>query len=126
MNNEFKKGQFGRKSVESLVLGIVALLASCIFFLLIPDNPLGISIVKPIDAQEDFLNYVLILFLLMLLGVIAIGSSITSIITGIKDFRGIDRGLYINKGKKIYIIGIVLGVISIILFLSFLVIINIY
>ena len=78
---------------------------------------------KPIDAQEEFSKYAFILFLIMLLGVIAVGSSIAAIITGIKDFRGIDRGLYISKGKGTYIAGIVLGAISIILFFSFLVII---
>ncbi len=123
MDNEIKKSRSGRVSVESLVLGIVALLSSCIFFLLIPSDPFGISIIKPIDAREEFLKYAFILFLIMLLGVIAVGSSIAAIITGIKDFRGIDRGLYITEGKGTYLAGIILGAISIILFFSFLVII---
>ena len=125
MNNEIKKSRSGRVSIESIVLGILALISSCVFFLLIPGRPFGISIIKPIDAQEEFVKYVFMLYFIMLFGVIVIGSSITAIITGIKDFRGIDRGLYINKGKSIYIAGIVLGTISIILFFSFLIIINI-
>lgn len=126
MNNEIEKAIYGRASVESLVLGILGLLSNCIFFLLIPGNPFGISFFRPIDVQEEFSKYVLVLFLIMLFGVMVISLSISAIITGIKDFRGIDRGLYINKGKKIYIAGIVLGTLTIVLFFSFLVIINIY
>ncbi len=123
MNNKIKKGRHGRVSIESLILGISALLSSGIFFLLIPSDPFGISIIKPIDAQEEFSKYAFMLFLIMLLGVIAVGTSIAAIITGVKDFRGIDRGLYISKGKGTYLAGIVLGAVSIISFFSFLIII---
>ncbi len=126
MKNEIKKSGKGRRSVESLVLGISALLANCIFFLLNPADPFGISIIKPMDAREEFTNYVFMLFLLLLLGVIIVGTSIAAVITGIKDFKGIERGLYIDKGKKIYLSGIILGAASMILFLSFSVIANIH
>jgi len=126
MKNEINKNRKSRRSVESFVLGISAFLASCIFFLLVPSKPFGINLIKPMDAREEFVTYVFTLFLLMLLGVIIVGTSIAAVITGIKDFRGIDRGLYIDKGKRIYISGIILGAISMIFFISFLVIINIY
>ena len=86
------------------------MLSSIVFFLLIPGKPFGINILQPIDAMEEFSKFTFFLFLILLLFMIAIGSSIVAIIFGIKDFRGIYRGAYIFSGKGIYLVGVVLGI----------------
>ena len=60
-------------SIESLVLGILSVVFGFTFFLLIPDKPFGINILQIMDAREDFTRYVFFLFLIMLMGVAAIG-----------------------------------------------------
>ena len=122
MDNKTKKDRF---SIESLILGLTAALSFIVFFLLIPGKPFGINIIEPISVEEEFTRYVLILFLIMLFGVTAIGTSVVAIVTGIKDFRGINRGLYIEKGKGVYLAGIVLGVISLVLLIGFLIALSI-
>ena len=109
-------------SIESLVLGILSVVFGFTFFLLIPDKPFGINILQIMDAREDFTRYVFFLFLIMLMGIAAIGSSAVSIVFGIKDFIGSYRGMYISKGKGIYLAGAILGMITIILLIVFIII----
>ena len=108
-------------SIESLVLGILSVVFGFTFFLLIPDKPFGTSILQIMDAREDFTRYVFFLFLIMLMGVATIGASAVSIIFGIKDFIGSYRGLYINKGKGVYLAGAILGTMTIILLIIFII-----
>ena len=75
-----------------------------------PSKPFGPDLMQVIDPEKDFLKYALTLFLLLLLGTTAAGTSIVSIVTGIKDLAGIDRGLYIEKGRGIYAAGLILGI----------------
>ena len=112
-------------SIESLVLGILSVVFGLTFFLLIPDKPFGTSILQIMDAREDFTRYVFFLFLIMLMGVAAIGASAVSIVYGIKDYIGSYRGLYISKGKGIYLIGAMLGAVTIILLIVFIIMLNI-
>ncbi|MCJ7473164.1 MAG: hypothetical protein MUP02_10255 [Actinobacteria bacterium] len=112
-------------SIESLVLGILSVVFGLTFFLLIPDKPFGTSILQIMDAREDFTRYVFFLFLIMLMGVAAIGASAVSIVYGIKDYIGSYRGLYISKGKGIYLIGAILGAVTIILLIVFIIMLNI-
>jgi len=105
-------------SIESLVLGILSVVFGLTFFFLIPDKPFGINILQIMDAREDFTRYVFFLFL-------AIGSSAVSIVFGIKDFIGSYRGMYISKGKGIYLAGAILGIVTIILLIVFIIMLNI-
>lgn|GEM_PF-2132952 len=98
-----------RTSIESLILGIISLLSFILLFLLIPRKPYGFNIIQPIDAVEEFNKFTFLLFFLLLLSVITIGSAIVAIIFGIKDFRGIFRVAYIIKGRSLYLIGATLG-----------------
>jgi hypothetical protein len=75
-----------------------------------PSKPLGPNLIDLINPEEEFLRYAFILFLLLLFGVVSAGTSIVAIVTGIKDYKGIDRGLYIHRGKKIYAAGLVFGI----------------
>lgn len=113
-------------SIESLVLGILSVVFGSVFFLLIPNKPFGINILQIMDAREDFTGYVFFLFLIMLMGVAAIGASAVSIVFGIKDFIGAYRGMYISKGKGIYLIGAILGAVTIILLIVFIIMLNIF
>lgn len=115
-----------KTSIESLVLGILAVLSSVALFLLIPGKPFGFNILQPMDAVEEFSKFTFFLFLILLLGVITVGSSIVAIVFGIKDFRGIYRGAYISMGRGIYLVGAALGSLSLIFVISFLVILSIY
>jgi len=121
VNNKIKD----RFSIESLVLGILSVICGFIFFLLIPDKPFGINILQTLDAQEDFMRYVFFLFLILLMGVITIGTSAISMVFGIKDFIGSYRGLYISKGKGVYLVGAILGAVSIVLLIIFIIMLNI-
>ena len=112
-------------SIESLVLGILSVVFGFTFFLLIPDKPFGMSILEIMDAREDFTRYVFFLFLIMLMGVAAIGTSEVAMIYGIKDFIGSYRGVYISKGKGIYLAGAILGTVTIILLIVFIIMLNI-
>jgi len=121
-NNKTGDSKTGdRFSIESLVLGILSVICVFTFFLLIPDKHFGINILQTPDAREDFTRYVFSLFLILLMGVTAIGTSIVSMIYGIKDFKGAFRGLYISKGKGVYLAGAVLGSVSIVLFIVFII-----
>ena len=115
-----------KTSIESLVLGILAVLSGVAFFLLIPRKPFGFNILQPMDAAKEFSKFTFFLFLILLLGVITVGSSIVAIVFGIKDFRGIYRGAYISMGRGIYLVGAALGSLSLIFVISFLVILSIY
>ncbi len=121
VNNKIKD----RFSIESLVLGILSVICGFTFFLLIPNKPFGINILQTLDAQEDFTRYVFFLFLILLMGVIAIGTSAVSMVFGIKDFIGSYRGLYISKGKGVYMAGAILGAVSIVLLIIFIIMLNI-
>lgn len=114
-----------RFSLESLVLGTISVLSGLALFLMMPGKTIGPNIIEPIDPEEQFLRYALILFLLMLFGVLAAGTSIVAIVTGIKDYMGIDRGLYIEKGKSIYIAGFLLGAAGILLLIISLILLGI-
>lgn len=107
-----KRKTSGRRtfSTESLVLGIISIISDIALYLLMPSKPFGPHLIDAIDPEKQFLRYAFILFLLLLLGTVSAGTSIVAIITGIKDFMGIDRGLYIKKGRGIYIAGLVLGI----------------
>ena len=109
-----------RFSSESLVLGIISVISGLVLFLLMPAKPLGPDLIDIIDPEEEFLRYAFILFLLLLMGAAAAGTSIVAIVTGIKDYRGIDRGLYIDRGKKIYAAGLALGITGLILLIAIL------
>lgn len=110
-----------RFSIEAMVLGVLSVVFGFTFFLLIPDKPFGINILQVIDAREDFTRYVFFLFMIMLMGVATIGTSAVSMVYGIKDFIGSYRGLYISKGKGIYLIGAILGAVTIILLIVFII-----
>lgn len=97
-------------SIESLVLGIISIISGLVLFFLMPDKPLGPNLIDVIDPREEFQRYAFMLFLLLLSGAAAAGTSIVAIVTGIKDYRGIDRGLYIDRGKKVYAAGFGLGI----------------
>ncbi len=116
-NNKTKE----RFSIEAMVLGVLSVVFGFTFFLLIPDKPFGINILQAIDAREDFTRYVFFLFMIMLMGVATIGTSAVSMVYGIKDFIGSYRGLYISKGKGIYLIGAILGAVTIILLIVFII-----
>jgi len=93
---------------------------------MMPDKPFGPNITGTIDPEKQFLKYAFILFLLLLFGVLAMGCSIISIVTGIKDFIGIDRGLYIEKNKGVYIAGFLLGITGILFLIGFLIVLSIF
>ena len=114
-----------RFSLESLILGTISVFSGLALFLMMPGKTIGPNIIEPIDPEEQFLRYALILFLLMLFGVLAAGTSIVAIITGIKDFMGIDRGLYIEKGSGIYIAGFLLGAVGILFLIGSLILLSI-
>ncbi len=114
-----------RFSLESLILGTISVFSDLALFLMMPGKTIGPNIIEPIDPEEQFLRYALILFLLMIFGVLAAGTSIVAIITGIKDFMGIDRGLYIEKGSGIYIAGFLLGAIGILFLIGSLILLSI-
>ena len=80
-----------------------------------------IDILQAIDAREDFTRYVFFLFMIMLMGVATIGTSAVSMVYGIKDFIGSYRGLYISKGKGVYLAGAILGAVTIILLIVFII-----
>jgi len=101
MKDTVEEDKYNKTSIESFVLGILAILSSSAFFLLMPNKPFGLNIIGPINIHEEFNIFVFFLFLILLLGVLSIGSSIVAIVFGIKDFRGIYRGAHITKGKAI-------------------------
>jgi len=115
-----KRPENRRFSSESLVLGIISVISGLVLFLLMPAKPLGPDLIEMIDPEKEFLRYAFVLFLLLLMGAAAAGTSIVAIVTGIKDYRGIDRGLYIDRGKKIYAAGLGLGIAGLILLISIL------
>ncbi len=108
-----------KTSVESLVLGIISVISSIFLFLLVPGKSFGFNIIEPVDAIEEFNKFTFILFLILLLAVVTIGTSIVAIVFGIKDFIGIFRGAYITRGRAIYLFGAALGVLGIISFTLF-------
>ena len=124
MVKEDKNKTKDRVSIESLVLGALSVVFGFTFFLLIPDKPFGINILQVMDAREDFTRYVFFLFLIMLTGVATIGTAAVSAVYGIKDFIGSYRGVYINKGKAVYLVGALLGAVTIILLIVFIVMLS--
>jgi hypothetical protein len=121
-----KKPDQKRFSSESLVLGIISVVSGLVLFFLMPSKPFGPNLIDAINPEEQFLRYAFILFLLLLFGSVAAGTAIVGIVAGIKDYRGIDRGLYIDKGKRIYIAGIALGVTGLSLLATILIIWTIF
>ena len=115
-----KKPGGGRFSSESLVLGVISIICDTALHLLMPAKPFGPHIIEVIDPEKQFLRYAFILFILLLLGTASAGTSVVAIVAGIKDFAGIDRGLYIEKGRGIYVAGLVLGITGILLLLGIL------
>ncbi len=112
-------------SIESLVLGILSVIFGIAFFLLIPGKTFGINILQTIDAREYFTRYVFFLFLIMLTGVATIGTAAVSAVYGIKDFIGSYRGVYISKGKSVYLVGAIMGLTVIVLLIVFIILLNI-
>ncbi len=110
-----------RFSSESLILGIISILSGIFLFLLMPSKSFGPELIEIIDPEKQFLRYAFTLFFLLLFGVVATGTSIVAIVTGIKDYVGIDRGLYIEKGRDIYIVGLSLGVAGFLLIIGIIV-----
>jgi hypothetical protein len=113
-------------SSESVVLGIISVISGLVLFFLMPSKPFGPNLIDAINPEEQFLRYAFILFLLLLFGSVAFGTAIVSIVAGTKDYRGIDRGLYIDKGKRIYIAGIALGITGLCLLIAILLIWTIF
>jgi hypothetical protein len=126
MEDDNGENKYNRTSFESFVLGMLALFSSIAFFLLVPAKPFGLNLIGPIDAIEKFNKYVFFLFLILLLGMVAASSSITAIVFGIKDFKGIFRGAHILKGKGIYLAGAAIGAFSIIFLVSFFIILYLF
>lgn len=124
MNNKVEEDKYSKTSIESLVLGILAVLSSFSFFLLLPNKPFGINIIGPMNALEQFTKFTFLLFFVWLLCIFAIGLSIVAIVFGIMDFRGIFRGLHVIEGKGIYLAGVILGTVSILFIISFLIVLN--
>jgi hypothetical protein len=119
MEEKTKKRRF---SSESLVLGIISVISGLALFFLMPSKPFGPDLIDAINPEEQFLRYAFVLFLLLLFGSVAFGTAIVSIVAGAKDYRGIDRGLYIDKGKRIYMAGIALGIAGLCLLAAILII----
>jgi len=126
MNNKAEKDAYNKTSIESLILGILAVLSGFAFFLLLPNKPFGINIIGPMDAIEQFTKFTFLLFFVWMLCIFAIGFSIVAIVFGIMDFRGIFRGLHVIEGKGIYLAGIILGAICILFILGFLIALSFY
>jgi hypothetical protein len=126
MNDEIEENKYNRTSYESFVLGMLAIFSSIAFFLLVPGKSFGFNLIGLIDPGVAFNKYVFFLFLILLLGMFTAGSSITAIVFGIKDFKGIFRGAHIIKGKGIYLAGAAMGIISIILLISFFIILYLF
>ena len=126
MNDLIEENKYNRTSYESFVLGMLALFSSIAFFLLVPQKPFGLNLIGPIDAIEKFNKYVFFLFLILLLGMLAAGSSVIAIVFGIKDYKGIFRGAHIVKGKGIYLAGAAMGALSIISLTSFFIILYLF
>ncbi|HEX7561025.1 MAG TPA: hypothetical protein VF347_02440 [Candidatus Humimicrobiaceae bacterium] len=123
MNDEIEENKYNKTSFESFVLGMLAIFSSIAFFLLVPGKSFGFNLIELIDPGVAFNKYVFFLFLILLLGMVAAGSSIIAIVFGIKDFKGIFRGAHIIKGKGIYLAGAAMGALSIIFLISFFIII---
>jgi hypothetical protein len=121
-----KKPDKRRFSLESLVLGIISFISVLVLFSLMPSKPFGPNFIDAINPEEQFVRYAFILFLLLLFGSVAAGTAIVGIVAGIKDYRGIDRGLYIDKGKRIYIAGIAMGIAGLSLLAAILIIWTIF
>jgi hypothetical protein len=117
-----EKPEKRRFSLESLVLGIISIVSGLVLFFLMPSKPFGLNLIDVINPEEQFLRYAFILFLLLLFGSVAFGTAIVSIVAGTKDYRGINRGLYIDKGKRIYVAGLTLGIAGLCLLLTILII----
>jgi len=111
-----------RYSSESVVLGIISVISGLVLFFLMPSKSFGPNFIEAVNPEEQFLRYASILFMLLLFGSVAFGTAIVSLVAGIKDYRGIDRGLYIDKGKRIYIAGIALGTAGLCLLITVLII----
>ena len=99
MNDEIEENKYNRTSYESFVLGMLAIFSSIAFFLLVPGKSFGFNLTELICPRIEFNKYVFFLFLILLLGMVAAGSSIVAIVFGIKDFRGIFRGAHIIRVK---------------------------
>jgi hypothetical protein len=126
MDDEIEENKYNKTSFESFVLGMLAIFSSIAFFLLMLGKSFGFNIIGLIDPGVAFNKYVFFLFLTLLLGMVAAGSSITAIVFGIKDFKGIFRGAHIIKGKGIYLAGAAIGALSIILLVSFFIILYLF
>ncbi len=126
MDDQIEENKYNRTSYESFVLGMLALFSSIAFFFLVPGKSFGFNLIGLIDPRVAFNKYVFFLFLILLLGVVAAGSSIVAIVFGIKDFKGIYRGAHIIKGKAIYLAGAAMGALSIIFLISFFIILYLF
>ena len=104
-----EKPEKRRFSSESVVLGTISVISGMVLFFFMPSKSFGPNLIEAINPEEQFLRYAFILFILLLFGSVAFGTAVVALVAGIKDYRGIDRGLYIDKGKRIYIAGITLG-----------------
>jgi hypothetical protein len=126
MDDQIEDNKYNRTSYESFVLGILGFLSGIAFFLLVPGKRIGFNLTKLVDPRIEFNKYVFFLFLALLLGIVAAGSSMTAIVFGIKDFKGIFRGAHIIKGKGIYLAGAAMGALSIIFLVLFFIILYLF
>ena len=97
------------------------MISGILLFLLVPGKPYGFNIIQPINVMEEFNKFTFLLFFILLLCLITISSAIVAIVFGLKDFRGNFRGAYITKGRIIYLIGVTLGILSILAFMFFMI-----
>jgi len=121
MNDIIEKNKYKKTSIESFVLGILAILSSFTFFLLFPNKPFGINIIGPMDALMQFSKFTFLLFFVWMFCIFAVVLSIVAIVFGMMDYRGIFRGLHVIEGKIIYLAGVILGIASILFIIGFLV-----
>jgi hypothetical protein len=126
MYDEIEENKYNKTSLESFVLGMLAIFSSIAFFLLVPGKPFGLNLIGLIDPGVAFNKYVFFLFLILLLGMVSAGSSVIAIVFGIKDYKGIFRGAHIIKGKAIYLAGAALGALCIIFLMSFFIVLYIF
>jgi hypothetical protein len=126
MDDEIEENKYNKTSFESFVLGMLAIFSSIAFFLLMPGKSFGFNMIGLIDPGVTFNKYVFFLFLALLLGMVVAGASITAIVFGIKDFKGIFRGAHIRKGKGIYLAGAAMGALSIVFLILFFIILYLF
>ena len=110
MDNEIKPEKYRKLSVCALVMGIFGLGSIVLYnFLWMP-----ISIFLNKFMKSNITPTIILAFIAVVLV-----SSITAIVCGSIDLKGIKKGLYSNKGKDFDIAGIVSGGIVVLIAIIF-------